>query len=111
MEWTAQVISVAEYMGEFILASLGVTYLIALGLILARPANWRLGVWVSQIVGFGATCFVMDWIGLQKALGESAAVALAGAGVGALAAWRWDILAEDAKALSRARRRVATRKA
>ena len=86
--------------------SRGLTYLIALILILARPARWRVTLWLSQVLGFGATCFVLDWIGLGRPLVESLALALAGGGVGVLAAWRWFAIAQDvaARARSPARR-------
>ena len=105
--------AVAEHMPQVILGSLGLTYLIALVLILARPARWRGLMWVSQLVGFSATCFVMDWIGLRRPLAESLMLGLGGAGAGALAAWRWDGVAEWVRNLARARirrRRAAARR-
>lgn len=96
--------AVADHMAAFILGSLGATYLIAFVLIVARPARWRLGVWISQLSGFGATCFVVERFGLDKPLVESLAMAGAGAGVGALAAFRWDVIAEAVRKLARARR-------
>jgi len=98
------VIIAAAQMAGFILASLGLTYLIAVVLIIARPPAWRMGLWTSQVVGFGATCFVMESIRLQKPLVEALMMTLAGAGVGALAAWRWDVIAEGVRRFARERR-------
>jgi len=97
------VTALADHMGAFILASLGLTYLIGLILMLAKPTEWRLTLWLWQVMGFGLTCFVMAWIGLRTSLGESIMLALAGGGVGVLAAWRWYAIAAEVRALTRRR--------
>lgn len=97
--------TLADNMEVFILGALGLTYLIGLLLILSRPARWRTAVWAWQIIGFALTSFVMGWIGLMKPLLDSLTLALGGAGLGALAAWRWVAMGTEALVLSRERRR------
>lgn len=91
----------ADHMGAFILGSLGLTYLIGLILILAKPAEWRLTLWLWQVLGFGLTSFVIAWIGLGTSLGAAILLALAGGGVGVLAAWRWFAIAREIRTLTR----------
>jgi hypothetical protein len=98
------VTALADHIGEFILGSLGLTYLIGLVLILAKPAEWRLVLWLWQVMGFGLTSFVMAWLGLRASLGYSILLALAGGGVGVLASWRWFAIAEELRAIARRRR-------
>jgi hypothetical protein len=96
----------ADHMAAFILGALGLSYLIAVILVSYRPARWRLTMWLTQIIGFSGTCFVMERIGLMRPLDESAGLAVAGAGLGALAAWRWDGVAETIRDLALAARRA-----
>jgi hypothetical protein len=94
----------ADHIGEFILVSLGLTYLIGLVLILAKPTAWRLILWLWQVLGFGLTSFVMAWLGLRTSLGYAILLALAGGGMGVLASWRWFAIAEELRAIARRRR-------
>ncbi|HEX7947654.1 MAG TPA: hypothetical protein VF495_23520 [Phenylobacterium sp.] len=89
----------ADHIGEFILVSLGLTYLIGLVLILAKPTAWRLVLWLWQV-----TSFVMAWVGLRTSLGYAILLALAGGGMGVLASWRWFAIAEELRAIARRRR-------
>lgn len=97
--------ALGEHMAQVILGALGLTYLLAVILILARPPGWRMLTWLSQIAGFSVTCFLMGWVGLGKAFNDSLVLAVAGAGIGALAAWRWAGIAHWLRQLERTRRR------
>lgn len=99
--------TLADNMEAFILGSLGLTYFVGLLLILGRPARWRTAVWIWQVMGFAATSFIMGWIGLMKPLLDSLTLAIGGAGLGALAAWRWVAMGHEALVLARERRRRA----
>lgn len=99
----------AGHMGTFILASLGLTYLIGLILIVIKPAKWRLVLWLWQVLGFGLTSFVMAWLGLQTTLGEALLLGAAGGGMGVLASWRWYAIAEELRVMRRRRRQASRR--
>lgn len=78
----------ADHMIGFILASLGLTFAIAVALQIVGPTRKRFWIFLSQILGWASTCFIVSWIGLQLPIAHSLAFALLGAAVGAAATLR-----------------------